>query len=330
MEKKNSKPVSKRVSRKKTTQTNWTRLVTIAIVVVAFVVEIIYAGGCGSENSGSNNTAGKESNQVSDGNVTTTPKNETATSSGSVEQKKQADSQTNSTTSNNGAVKHYNIKPGPPGRLAIIIDDCGYSISSLDVLAKIDGPLTFSVIPYLPSSKAAIAKANASGKQIMLHLPMQSASGASAEKITILTSMSDSEIEQITRNAINAVPGAVGVNNHQGSKATADSRVMRAVMSVVANNGLFFVDSMTNPASVACDVAREYSVATAENEIFLDNSDSVSYIKERINKAVDMARNKTIIAIGHSRPNTAKALSEMIDEIKQSGIKLIFASEAVR
>ena len=333
MNTKQTRPVKKRVRKSKADKANWPRLITILIVVAAFALGIIYAGGCGSDNSGTTSTESKTS-PAAEKAETAKPGATPAKSTTAGPPATQADSTVatanNSPTGNSSPVKHITVKPGAPGRLAIIIDDCGYSIASLDVLAKINSPLTFSVIPYLASSKAAIAKANASGKQIMLHLPMQSAGGASAEKITIMTSMNDGEIEKITRNAIAATPGAVGVNNHQGSKATADSRVMRAVMTVVANNGLFFVDSMTNPASVACDVAREYGVATAENEIFLDNSDSVSYIKERISKAIDMARNQTIIAIGHSRPNTAKALAEMMPEINQSGIQLIFASDAVR
>ncbi|MEI6285034.1 MAG: divergent polysaccharide deacetylase family protein [Bacillota bacterium] len=331
---KHTKPVKKQISKKKSPTTNWKKFGTILIVVVAFAVGIIYAGGCGNSNSGSNNESKQESVPTKDNGGTTKPGADTAKSAPPASDKKtqaaNSKAATTNSTANSSPVKHTKATPGAPGRLAIIIDDCGYNSAALNTLAQIDAPLTFAVIPYLQSSNAAIAKGNASGKQLMVHLPMQSAGGSGAEKITILTTMSDSEIQKITRNAINAIPGAVGVNNHQGSKATADSRVMRVVMGVVAGDGLFFVDSMTNPASVACDVAREYGVATSENEIFLDNSDSVTYIKGRIAMAIDMARNKTIIAIGHARPNTAKALSEMAGEIQQSGIQMIFASEAVK
>ena len=332
---KHTKPVKKRITPKKSPRTNWTKLGTILIIVVAFVVGIMYAGGCGNSNSGSNNESTQENVPAKDpGGTTTKPNADNANSAKPASDKSQQSNNskaaTNNSTATSAPVQHTKATPGAPGRLAIIIDDCGYNSAALNILAQIDAPLTFAVIPYLPSSNSAIAKANASGKQLMIHLPMQSAGGSGAEKITILTTMTDAEIQKITRNAINAIPGAVGINNHQGSKATADSRVMRAVMGVVAGDGLFFVDSMTNPASVACDIAREYGVATSENEIFLDNSDSVAYIKGRITMAIDMARNKTVIAIGHARPNTAKALSEMAAEIQQSGIQLIFASQAVK
>jgi len=235
-------------------------------------------------------------------------------------------------------LNHSSQKPAPiktipiaagAGKLAIIIDDCGYSATVLDTLAKIDAPLTFSVLPYLLYSQTAIDKAHTSGKQLMLHLPMQSPNNANAEKTTIRTTMSDAEIKQITLNAINAVPGAIGVNNHQGDLATTDARVMRDVLTVAADHKLFFVDSMTTPLSVGCKIALECGVPTAENEIFIDNRNNVPYIESELRKALKKARNKTIICIGHARPNTVRAINNMLPEIRRSGIELVFASQLV-
>ena len=235
-------------------------------------------------------------------------------------------------------LNHNVQKPTPPktvpiaagaGKLAIIIDDCGYSATVVDNLAKINAPLTFSVLPYLLFSQTAIDKANTSGKQIMLHLPLQSPNDAHAEQTTIRTTMSDAEITQITLNALNAVPGALGVNNHQGDTATADARVMRDVLRVIADRKLFFVDSMTTPLSVGCKIALECGVPTAENEIFIDNRNNVPYIESQLRKALKKARNKTIICIGHARPDTVRAISNMLPEIQRSGIELVFASQIV-
>ncbi|MFA6076318.1 MAG: divergent polysaccharide deacetylase family protein [Negativicutes bacterium] len=227
------------------------------------------------------------------------------------------------------AVKTQAVAPGK-GKLAIIIDDCGYSGSIIEKFAQIDAPLTFSVLPYVLYSQTAIDSAKASGKQVMVHLPMQSPSEANVEKTTILSSMTDAEIEQTTQNAINATPGALGVNNHQGDSATTDIRIMQNVMRTIANNKMFFIDSMTTPASVGCKAAKAFGVATAENELFLDNRNSVPYIENQLRKAVKLAHNKTIIAIGHARVNTAQAISNMLSEIHQSGIELVFASQIVR
>lgn len=215
------------------------------------------------------------------------------------------------------------------GKIAIIIDDCGYSGAIIDKFTNINAPLTFSVLPHLLFSQTVIDRANAHGKQIMLHLPLQSPSKENVEKNTILESMSDAEIMQTTQNALLAVPGALGLNNHQGASATTDRRIMRVVMKSLADKKMFFVDSMTTPASIGCETAREFGVATVENRLFLDNYNNVPYIEGQLRKAIKLAHNRSIIVIGHARPDTAKAISNMLEEIRRAGIELVFVSQIV-
>ncbi len=218
------------------------------------------------------------------------------------------------------------------GKIAFIIDDCGYSYNEAENLAKINIPLTFSVIPYLTASKAVISLAHSNGKQVMLHLPMEAIGNCSAEKITIKATMTDKQIQQLIMNAIAATPELVGINNHQGSKATQSKRVMKIVMKTVKQYGkLFFIDSKTVPNSVVCNVATECGVPTSENGIFLDNSTNVEKIKTMIRKAINMAQEYgCIIAIGHARPHTVQAFKEMLNEIEESGIQVVFASDLVK
>ncbi len=219
-----------------------------------------------------------------------------------------------------------------PGRLAIIIDDFGYSGETIAAYAAMPQPLTFAVIPYRPYSNEAASKALSSGHQVMLHLPMEPlSSGEQSEASTITTAMSDQEIRDMTAKAIQAVPGIIGVNNHQGSKATADRRVMKAVMGVLKAHNLFFIDSRTSSQSIAFDAARQAGLRSGSNEIFLDGRSDVDYIKGQLWAATRMAaRDGTAIAIGHARPNTVIALREAIPEVEAAGIKFIFVSQLVK
>jgi polysaccharide deacetylase 2 family uncharacterized protein YibQ len=166
----------------------------------------------------------------------------------------------------------------------------------------------------------------------MLHLPMEPlSSGEQSEASTITTAMSDQEIRDMTAKAIQAVPGIIGVNNHQGSKATADRRVMKAVMGVLKAHNLFFIDSRTSSQSIAFDAARQAGLRSGSNEIFLDGRSDVDYIKGQLWAAARMAaRDGTAIAIGHARPNTVIALREAIPEVEAAGIKFIFVSQLVK
>lgn len=75
----------------------------------------------------------------------------------------------------------------------------------------------------------------------MLHLPMEpmDRTAMSEGKITILTDMTAEQVQQLTRKAVDSLPGIEGVNNHQGSKATSNEATMKAVLKVLKQQGLF-------------------------------------------------------------------------------------------
>lgn len=212
------------------------------------------------------------------------------------------------------------------GKLAVIVDDCGYDMSSVRTLLNTGLPLNFAVLPYKPYSSDVLEMIKSDGRVAMLHLPMEpmDRSAMSEGSSTICTDMSKDKILELTRKAINSLPGVSGVNNHQGSKATADSATMTTVLQELRNQDLFFVDSRTSSKSVARDKAVAMGVPTARNDIFLDNSSDVQAIRKQIYKAMDIAeKNGSAIAICHARPNTAKAWSMYAEEIKNTGIELV-------
>ena len=184
------------------------------------------------------------------------------------------------------------------GRIAIIIDDCGYDL--------------------------ALVKSR--GRTAMLHLPMEpmDASSMSNTEATIRVGDSEAQKRAVVRKALASLPGVSGVNNHQGSRATADSATMRAVLTELGQQGMFFVDSRTNSSSVAGKTARQMGVATASNDIFLDNSADQAAIRKQIYKAFAMAeRNGSAIAICHARSATAACWHKYASEFKKSGITFV-------
>nr|WP_092069394.1 divergent polysaccharide deacetylase family protein [Dendrosporobacter quercicolus]NSL47460.1 divergent polysaccharide deacetylase family protein [Dendrosporobacter quercicolus DSM 1736]SDL90490.1 hypothetical protein SAMN04488502_1011139 [Dendrosporobacter quercicolus] len=218
------------------------------------------------------------------------------------------------------------------GELALVIDDFGYSREPITAFAAIDKPLTFAVLPYRTYSNEAAARGLSAGHQIILHLPLEPLAAAEqSEKTTIMVEMSDDDIQAATVRAVQAVPGIIGVNNHQGSRSTADQRVMRNVLAVLKDRHLFFIDSRTNSQSVAYATAQELGVRSGENNIFVDNEDDVAAIKRQLRSAGQIAiRNGRAIAIGHARMNTAAAVRQMLPEFEAAGIKLVFASQLLK
>lgn len=224
------------------------------------------------------------------------------------------------------AVQAKTEKKTYSGKLAVIVDDCGYDMSSVRTLLNTGLPFNFAVLPYKTYSSDVLEMIKGAGRIAMLHLPMEpmDRSAMSEGGNTICTDMSREKIQTLTRNAVNSLPGISGVNNHQGSKATSSTATMDIVLRELQRQGLFFVDSRTSSQSVARDRAVALGVPTARNDIFLDNSSDIEAIRRQIYKAMDIAqKNGSAIAICHARPNTAKAWSMYAGEIKKSGITLV-------
>lgn len=219
----------------------------------------------------------------------------------------------------------------PRGRLALVIDDCGLTMEGIDELLILDQPLTFAVLPHHRYSAAIARQVAGQGKQVILHLPMESVGGERFEQTTITTAMTQEQIRSSTSEAVAAVPQISGVNNHQGSKATADGRVMNVVLQVLQEQGLFFLDSRTSAGSVAYRTAKNRGMRAAENDHFIDNSADVEAIKREIRTAGNLAVSQgEAVAIGHIRPHTVTAIRDMLPELANMGVKLVYVSELAR
>ncbi|HTW24756.1 MAG TPA: divergent polysaccharide deacetylase family protein [Candidatus Baltobacteraceae bacterium] len=221
-------------------------------------------------------------------------------------------------------------------RLAIIIDDMGGD-SALDAsVIGLPFPLTVSVLPNLPLSAEMADRAYRRGDHVMLHLPMQADSesepgGAQPEAVELRIGMSPEQVRSIFASMLATVPHAAGVNNHEGSRATADPALMNALMAAIRQRGLYFIDSRTTAATVAYDAAESAGVPAASRKVFLDDTPTRQAVLASLDLAVrDARKDGFAIAIGHPRPATIAALKEGVPRLRAEGIQLVFASDLVR
>jgi uncharacterized protein len=217
-------------------------------------------------------------------------------------------------------------------RLAIIIDDLGYDRPADEAVLRLRFPLTVSVLPDLPDSRAISEEAHARGYQVLLHLPMQpEGSGARTEAKELRPGMGQEEVTRTIAAMLATVPPAVGVNNHEGSLATTDSALMAETMQVLRARRLFFIDSRTTTATVAYQTARAAGVPAAYRNVFLDDAPNREAVLRQLERAARLAREHGwSIAIGHPHPATLAALREALPELERENIRLVFASELAR
>jgi polysaccharide deacetylase 2 family uncharacterized protein YibQ len=220
--------------------------------------------------------------------------------------------------------------PHRTGDIVLIIDDLGFDGQPLDRLMALDPNINASILPNGTRTSEFARRLNARGFEILCHLPMEPKGGEAPGRNAILTSMSDEVIARLRRENIEAVPHARGVNNHLGSRATADRRVMTSVLRAMPEQ-LYFIDSRTISGSVAEDVARELNVPTAARNVFLDDVATEREVRKQVRELADAAQKKGMaIGIGHPYPVTMRVLAEELPELRAQGFRFVRASEVVR
>ncbi|TRZ49532.1 divergent polysaccharide deacetylase family protein [bacterium] len=223
------------------------------------------------------------------------------------------------------------------GRIAIVIDDWGYNLGNLHYLSEIRAPMTISVLPNLPYSRQVAEEAREKGYQVISHLPLESRANERPEKDTFYCIMDEKEITKRLKQILKSVPGILGVNNHQGSKATEDAKMMGIILSELKRENLFFLDSMTTNKSVCAAVARKTGVKYAKRDVFLDlppsglkNEELRIYIQRQLDKLCEIAiKRGNAVGIGHDRRATLEVLKSAILQLKKKGIKFVFVSALV-
>lgn len=226
-------------------------------------------------------------------------------------------------------------KPNTPtavkGKLAVVIDDAGRDLESQHIYESLGIPLTLAVMPNQVHTRDAALSWHAHGLPVILHQPMESVSGIGMESKVILTSMGDEEIRSLLKSSLSQVPEAVGINNHQGSKATTDRHTMDVVMNELHHRRLFFFDSRTNSTTAADAAAAAYGVPYVRNDLFVDNEADVAAISSMIREAAKRAQKYgTYVIIGHCRPKTAEAFRQMVPQLEKEGIQFVYVSSLAK
>ncbi len=221
---------------------------------------------------------------------------------------------------------------GPPV-IAVIIDDMGNQKAWGEAALELPGAVTYAFLPHTPYAASLAEKAHARGRQVMLHLPMDSADGKALGPGALTLHMDQAEIRQTLEADLQAVPYVAGINNHMGSLLTRHPGAMAWVMEAISKRRkpLFFIDSRTTKETVAQDMAREYRVPSSRRNVFLDNDRNPAAIRAQFRKLLVLARREgSAVAIGHPYPETVAVLGTLLSELPGEGIRCVTASEMIQ
>ncbi len=241
-----------------------------------------------------------------------------------------------------GAVPERNV-PGREGEgagrvpaqdgeamVAVVIDDVGFEPGPVLEMAGLGLPLTFAILPFQPFSRRLAARLTDQGFEVILHMPMEPLNFPARDpgEGAVEEGMTPAQVSKLVLKALEDVPQARGLNNHMGSRATADPAIMQAVLKVVRGKGLYFLDSRTNKDTVGYTMAREMGIPALERTVFLDDRREASYIENQVRSLLSKARAEgSAVGIGHADRTTADVLKRLAGLFRTPGLRVVPASE---
>jgi hypothetical protein len=215
--------------------------------------------------------------------------------------------------------------------IAIIIDDMGDKLGRGKQAIALPGRVTLSFLPHTPHAKSLANKAHAAGKEVMLHLPMESETELPLGPGGLTLHMTEQEVQKTIQDDLASIPHAKGINNHTGSLLTRHPGAMQWLMQAIKRHGgLYFVDSRTTIHSVALQIALEHGLPATKRDVFLDHVKSRSAIKREFRDLLQLAKKRGYaVGIGHPYAETLRVLKQELPKLDSMGISLVPVSQIV-
>ncbi len=198
-------------------------------------------------------------------------------------------------------------------RLYFVLDDAGASLEEIEPFLRLEFPFTVAILPHLPASREVADAALESGRELILHQPMEALNAADPGPGAIELGHDEEDVRAILERNLSLLPPVVGANNHMGSRVTEDKELMRAVLGDLHERELFFLDSRTTHHSVARKIAREVGILFMERDVFLDHDPQREAIEAALQHALTIAETKGhAVMIGHVM---VSELAEVFEDI---------------
>jgi len=217
--------------------------------------------------------------------------------------------------------------------IAIVIDDLGMDMKQAREVLSLPARITFAVMPGLPQSRKVAELATQNNRDVLIHVPMEyrGKNGKPAPGM-LRSDMTPMEFLATVSDDVASVPGAIGINNHEGSSLTENKEAMKFLMAELKARNLMFLDSLTTPKSVAYVTAKEFGLKSARRDVFLDNnSNDPASIQNQLDELVEVARkNGKAVGIGHPHPATISELRKWLAETDGLGVKIVPMSKLMQ
>jgi polysaccharide deacetylase 2 family uncharacterized protein YibQ len=216
-------------------------------------------------------------------------------------------------------------------RIAVVLDDVGVHVPNGQRALGLPAPVTMAIMTYAQDAAALAARARANGHELLVHVPMEPEDDTwNTGPNALRASLGPEELGRRIEWALGRFDGAVGINNHMGSRFTADAAAMAVLMEALGARGMLFLDSLTTNRSAGRRTARAAEVTYVARDVFLDNDPDPESVWSRIAEVEVLARrNGSAVAVGHPKGVTLQVLKEWLPSLAERGFVLVPLSALV-
>lgn len=209
---------------------------------------------------------------------------------------------------------------------ALILDDAGLLPRTYGLI-KLKKSINFSILPCQAYSNMWLNKLKKNKRhEILIHIPMAAYNNAASG---LKPGMTLNQISKLFENWYSIIKYSKGANNHQGSLATGDTKLMRKFFKIFREYGLYFIDSLTTHKSKAYYFAKKNNIDTLKRNYFIDNEKSVAYISKMLKHALrHCVKYGYAVAIAHTTTkNLSKVLKKFEKHFTRNNVVFVKVSE---
>lgn len=208
-------------------------------------------------------------------------------------------------------------------QIAIVMDDLGLDPKSTRRAIALPSEVTLSFLPYGRASQGLAEEALARGHEVMVHIPMEPEGDADPGPNALLIDQTSDQIASLLARQLDQFPGAIGFNNHMGSRFTADVRALLPVMREARARGLLFLDSRTTANTLAAKIGEAAGASTVSRDVFLDHAAGADGLLAQLDELENTARaTGRAIAIAHPHELTLDVLEIWTRGLASKGLEL--------
>lgn len=218
----------------------------------------------------------------------------------------------------------------PRPRVSLVI--AGLGLTAAQTQAAIDQlppEITLGFSPYSGELQNWIAKARAAGHEVLIELPMEPLNYPADDPgpQALLASLSPAENLKRLDWVLARSDQMVGLVANMGSKFQANARLIRPILTRIAEKGYLYVDNRSGPTSVVSEIAGSIDLPWTYNTRFIDAEATRVSIDGRLQQLERTAREKGFaLGLAQGYPVTIERVAAWAKSLEVKGLALAPAS----